>query len=125
MPKNHPDWIMPAPSELYDRLYEVTERIAELRREMAQIKLDYGRLHQKPEALAVDDLGDPIDPVQVTEEVMWDLQDADRELYSAAATVSRTRGKFATRLKLTDAAAEQRWQQLQQREQRTPIDRTR
>ncbi|MCP9621588.1 hypothetical protein FOH10_29495 [Nocardia otitidiscaviarum] len=123
--RTHPDWITPAPSDLYHRLFDLREQIGELRREMTRIRIDYGRLHRKPEDLAVDDLGDPIDPVHATEQVMHALQRADEHLSCADIRLNDTRGRYATRLKLTDAAAEARWQQIQQRDHRDPIERTR
>ena len=115
------DEIRTAPVDLYDRLRGVSERLSQLRREFSEIRHEYETLRSHPGELAVDSLGDPIDPAVATDMVIHDLGRVDSELTSAAYRLSDTRGRYATRLKLTDQAAEE----LDRRRTGRSIERTR
>ncbi|MGY2093238.1 hypothetical protein [Nocardia gipuzkoensis] len=99
--------IRTAPAELYERLHNVDDRLTRLRREISEIQREYAALRRHPDALAVDNLGDPIDPVEATFRTETALTLADEKLDAAGVWLSRARGRYATRLKLTDAAADE------------------
>ncbi|WP_036499200.1 hypothetical protein [Nocardia aobensis] len=117
-----PDPIRTAPVDLYGRLHDVGDRMNEIRRELAEIRREYRTLRRHPDALEVDTLGAPMDPVEATDAVLSDLDHVDERVRVAEHEVAETRGRYASRLKLTDHAAEE----LDQRNrQRAPIERTR
>ncbi|WP_157129421.1 hypothetical protein [Nocardia amamiensis] len=99
--------IRTAPVDLYERLHGVDDRLTELRRELNAIRREYATLRRHPEALAVDTLGKPMDPVVATDAALHGLAQADRELDGAEQWIATVRGQYATRLKLTDAAADE------------------
>ncbi|MFI6364162.1 hypothetical protein ACIBG0_15580 [Nocardia sp. NPDC050630] len=96
-----------APVDLYERLNEVDDRLIQLRRELVDIRREYATLRRHPDSLAVDTLGDPLDPVEATLRVETALAMSDDQLDAAGVWIARARGRYATRLKLTDAAAEE------------------
>ncbi|WP_280242506.1 hypothetical protein [Nocardia abscessus] len=99
--------IRTAPVDLYERLHDVDDRLIQLRREISEIQREYAALRRHPDALAVDTLGDPIDPVAATFRAESALTLADEKLDAAGVWLSRARGRYATRLKLTDTAADE------------------
>lgn len=117
------DPIRTAPSDLYQRMRETQHRFSELATEVREIRREYERLRRHPDALAVDNLGAPVDPVRTTDAVIHGLDRADGGLESATDWFTNTRHTHATRLKLTDAAAAE----LDRRRTATrpPITRTR
>ncbi|MFE3195023.1 hypothetical protein ACFXHA_38875 [Nocardia sp. NPDC059240] len=122
MSDNRNDPIRTAPVELHERLYGLDERLAQVQRELTDIHHEYAHLHHHPDALDVDDLGEPLDPLVATEVTMHGLERANAALARAENFLSTVRGQYAGRLKLTDAAAEEL---NQHRTRRTRIERTR
>lgn len=116
------DPIRVAPVDLYGRLHGVSGRLDEIRRELAGIRREYETLRRHPDALDVDTLGDPIAPTDAADHVIADLEHVDSRLITAEYWVAHARGKYATRLKLTEQAADE----LDQRHnQAAAIERTR
>ncbi|MGK8525163.1 hypothetical protein ACRS6B_28140 [Nocardia asteroides] len=101
------DRIRTAPVDLYERLHNVDDRLFQLRREISAIRREYAALRRHPDALAVDNLGDPIDPADAALGAETALAMADEKLDAADILLSRARGRYATRLRLTDAAADE------------------
>jgi hypothetical protein len=122
MSANDYDPIRVAPADLYERQRGIGERLIELEREIADIKREYARLRAHPAALAVDDLGDPIDPVVATDAAVHGLDQAGGELRNAAYRLANARG-YASRLKLTEQASEDL--DRRQTQQRSRAERTR
>lgn len=117
-----PDPIRTAPVDLHGRLHDVGDRMNEIRRELAEIRREYRTLRRHPDALEVDTLGAEIDPVEATDAVLDDLDRVDERVRVAEHALAETRGRYASRLKLTDRAADE----LDHRNrQRAPIERTR
>lgn len=117
-----PQPIRTAPVDLYSRLHDVSDRMYDIRRELAAIQREYRTLRRHPDALEVDTLGAEIDPVEATDAVLSDLDRVDERMRGAEHALAETRGRYASRLKLTDHAAEEldQWNR-----QRAPIERTR
>ncbi|PXX66930.1 hypothetical protein DFR70_103685 [Nocardia tenerifensis] len=108
--RNEP--VLPSPAKLYRQVGEVVDRIEELRTEVARLTKRYRQLAASPEALAVDDLGEPITAVEANDSVLNGLELADADLQAGAEWLNTTRARHASRLKLTDTAGQQREQRL-------------
>ncbi|QBS40399.1 hypothetical protein [Nocardia sp. CS682] len=117
-PQNEP--ILPIPSDLYRDIAGLQDRIDAVRADLTRTAMRYRELGQSPESLAVDNLGDPIEPAEANNRVLNGLQLTDCELQAAAEWLSTTSGRYASRLKLTDTADQHRERQIaQQRRRRT------
>lgn len=88
---------------------------------MTEIRREYGQLRAHPSALAVDNLGEPVDPVVTTDAVLHGLEMTASELDCAQQQLAVARARHATRLKLTDQAAAE----LETRRGHRRIERTR
>lgn len=115
--------VLPIPADLYQRLHGVGDRLDDLRRELLEIRREYAELRRQPDVLAVDNLGEPIEPLAAANATLHELARSDADLNSANNWLAHARSQYASRLRLTDHACEQREQQLTQR--RPPIERTR
>ena len=122
MPANNNDEIRTAPVELYERLHGVDERIAAVRSEITEIQREYDRLRAHPDELAIDDLGPAMDPHDAATNARDYLTGIDLRLWGAQQDLDLMRGRYASRLKLTDAAAEDL---DRRRTQRPRIERSR
>ncbi|MFG3620806.1 hypothetical protein [Nocardia sp. NPDC047654] len=118
------DPILPVPCELDRQLWEYSERIEQVRRDLLTMQWQFSELQGAPESIAVDSLGEPIDPQQATERVLTALVAADAALGATADTLSGAR-RYSNRLKLTDAAAEVREQRLTAAKRRQRSGRSR
>ncbi|WP_433193817.1 hypothetical protein ACQP1G_34230 [Nocardia sp. CA-107356] len=101
------DPILPVPSELYEDLGEVQERVEELYRDLARIRRSYEQLSRSPESLRVDDLGSPTTPLRASAHAQEWLTEAASSLRRTHAEIDTARG-HGSRLALTDAACEHR-----------------
>lgn len=120
--KNRKEPVLPIPSELYDEIGQLGDRVRGLREDIARIRSQYALLVQSPKSLRVDDLGAPTDPRDAAILVHQGLRVVDRDLETVAKGIGWVHGP-ASRISLTDAAVEHREQQLAQ--QRPPIESTR
>ncbi|QIS02337.1 hypothetical protein F5X71_08380 [Nocardia brasiliensis] len=114
MPENQNAPILPVPSELYRDMRELGDHIEALRDELASMRARYRELGACPESLAVDALGEPIEPSEANERILGGLKLTDSELQAAAEWLDTTRTRYASRLKLTDAADAERERRLTQ-----------
>ncbi|CAM4487195.1 hypothetical protein NONI108955_34345 [Nocardia ninae] len=120
MPDNDSDAVLPIPSDLYRDMAGLQDRIEVLRADLTRTLMRYRELGQSPDSLAVDNLGEPIEPAEANARVLHGLQLTDCELQAAAEWLSTTSGRYASRLKLTDTADQHRERQLaRQRRRRT------
>ncbi|MGY1946166.1 hypothetical protein [Nocardia asiatica] len=124
MSQNTNDPILPIPCELDRQLWEYTERIEQVRRDLLTMQWQFSELQCARESIAVDSLGEPIDPQQATERVLTALVAADAALGATADTIGGAR-RYSNRLKLTDTAAEVREQRLTAAKRRQRPDRSR
>ncbi|MFD6357264.1 hypothetical protein [Nocardia tengchongensis] len=120
--KNRREPVLPIPSELYDEIGQLGDRVRGLREDIARIRGQYALLVQSPKSLRVDELGAPTDPRDAAILTHQGLRVVDRDLETVAKGIGWAHGP-ASRISLTDAAVEHREQQLAQ--QRPPIERTR
>ncbi|MFE9323542.1 hypothetical protein ACIHDR_19505 [Nocardia sp. NPDC052278] len=118
MPDDTNDPILPVPSELYQDLAEFYDHINQMRDQLNRVSERYVDLAHSPQSLAVDNLGEPIEPIDANGAVLTALDDADRRLCRVEAAIDEAR-KNASRLKLTDQADEHRNQQLEQQRRGT------
>ncbi|MEV6388899.1 hypothetical protein [Nocardia xishanensis] len=114
---DHNSKILPVPSDLDEQLWEFSERIEEIRRDLLAMQRRYNELRKAPESMRVDSLGEPTTPEQATERVLTALVGADARLAETTDTLAHAR-RSSSRLALTDAAAEQREQLLDEAERR-------
>ncbi|MEU7141705.1 hypothetical protein ABZ942_19800 [Nocardia sp. NPDC046473] len=121
MPDNQNEPILPIPSDLYLEVGAVQDQLEDLQRKLLDLQQRYHELGQSPRSLDVDNLGDPISPLHATQNTEGWLASADSNLWRASEQLSRARG-YASRLRLTAQACEEREQQLSHR---PPIERTR
>ncbi|MFQ6226662.1 hypothetical protein [Nocardia sp. NPDC002869] len=119
MPYQHIDRspILPVPADLYTELGELEDQIGELQRQLRAIGNRYGHLANDPDALDVDTLGNPTTPDQEVIAVLDALNDTDHELNDTGIYLDRAR-RHASRLKLTEAACEEREQRIAARDAR-------
>lgn len=109
--------ILPVPSDLYRELGELEDQISEAQRRLRTIRNHFGLLAEDPDALDVDTLGRPTTPAREVLAVLKALDDTAYELNDAGLYLDRTRS-HASRLKLTDAACEEREQRIAARDRR-------
>ncbi|MEU1205483.1 hypothetical protein [Nocardia sp. NPDC005825] len=121
--KNRREPVLPIPSDLYNEIGELGDRVRELREDIARIRGQYALLVQSPNSLRVDELGAPTDPREAAILTHQGLRVMDRDLETVEKSISWVRGP-ASRISLTDAAAEHRDQQLAAQQQAS-IERTR
>ncbi|MFF0633491.1 hypothetical protein ACFYTS_13430 [Nocardia sp. NPDC004151] len=114
--------VLPIPSELYDEIGQLGDRVRGLREDIARIRGQYALLVQSPTSLRVDDLGPPTDPREAAILTHQGLRVMDRDLETVEKGISWVRGP-ASRISLTGAATDHREQQIAA--QRPPIERTR
>lgn len=114
--------ILPIPSDLYWEVGEIQDQLTELQSKLLDLQHQYQELSRSPRSLDVDNLGEPISPLYAAQSTEGWLASADSNLWRANEQLTRARA-YASRLRLTDHACEQREQQLTQR--RPPVDRTR
>ncbi|WP_280471828.1 hypothetical protein [Nocardia cyriacigeorgica] len=128
MPHNHNRELLPVPADLYTEIGELQDRVEELRRDLRRVRHAYSELELAPDSLAVDDLGAPVTPTEMTTAARAWLLRAESGLDRAEDGLSRAHTP-ASRLKLTEAAADLREQQLAHRDRtdspRRGVDRTR
>lgn len=122
MSDNTNDPILPIPSDLYLEMGELADQVDNLRNKLRKLDNRYRELRRAPAALDVDTLGKFITPEAAIDLTQGWLAAADENLSGASEEIGRAHG-HASRLKLTDQAAEEREQRLTQR--RPPIERTR
>ncbi|WP_194819317.1 hypothetical protein [Nocardia sp. XZ_19_385] len=115
MNPNENEPILPAPSDLYRRMAKFYNHIDQMRDELGRLTGEYADLAHSPESLAVDNLGAPITPIDANDAVLSALEAAEQRLYRVQSAVDVAH-EHASRLKLTDAAAEHRDQQLERQE---------
>ncbi|MFE3222920.1 hypothetical protein [Nocardia sp. NPDC059228] len=120
--KNRNEPILPIPSDLYNEIGQLADRVQALRADVARIRGQYAELAESPKSLRVDELGAPTDPREAVILTHTALRAVDRDLETVEKGITYAHGP-ASRISLTDAAAERREQQLGQ--QRPPIERTR
>ncbi|MFF2082860.1 hypothetical protein ACFVVM_03755 [Nocardia sp. NPDC058176] len=115
MPDNHPDPILPIPSDLHLNTEDATEALHEVRRQVAQLGQRYRDLLAEPESLRTDDLGRPIAPAEAVNcALMW-LESTDRALSAAEDGIGHARS-YTTRLSLTEQACDEREQRIADRQ---------
>ncbi|MFI9406865.1 hypothetical protein [Nocardia sp. NPDC052316] len=119
---NQNEPILPIPSDLYLEVGEVQDQLDDLQRKLLDLQHRYHELTRSPRSLDVDNLGEPTSPLYAAQMTEGWLASADSNLWRASEQLSRARG-YASRLKLTEQACQQREQQLAQH--RPPIERTR
>ncbi|MFE3799282.1 hypothetical protein [Nocardia tengchongensis] len=120
--KNRKEPVLPIPSDLYDEIGELGDRVRGLREDIARIRGQYALLVQSPTSLRVDELGPSTDPREAAILTHQGLRVMDRDLDTLEKGIGWVRGP-ASRISLTDAAADHREQQIAA--QRPPIERTR
>ncbi|MET8428369.1 hypothetical protein [Nocardia sp. NPDC004860] len=118
--RNEP--ILPVPSELYDEIGQLGDRVRALREEVIRIRSQYAQLAKSPKSLRADELGTPTDPHEAVVLTHTALRAVDRDLETVEKGIGWAHGP-ASRISLTDAAVEHREQQLAA--PRPPIERTR
>ncbi|QLY33965.1 hypothetical protein H0264_18570 [Nocardia huaxiensis] len=118
--RNEP--ILPIPSDLYDEIGHLGDRVQALRADITRIRHRYAELAQSPKSLRVDELGRPIDPREAVILTHQALRVIDRDLETVENGLRYAHGP-ASRISLTDTAAEHRNQQLAA--QHPPVHRTR
>ncbi|MEV0294222.1 hypothetical protein [Nocardia sp. NPDC050710] len=111
MSDNNTDPILPIPSDLDDQVWQVQEKLQDLRRMTLELGRRYRELGQSPESLRTDNLGKPISPATATKFTQIWLSDADTTLERAQEQLHHAR-TFSSRLSLTDQADQHREQQL-------------
>ncbi|UFS99098.1 hypothetical protein [Nocardia huaxiensis] len=122
MSHNGNDPILPVPSDLYNDIGGIEDRVRQLRRDIRVIRNQYAELRQSPDALRVDELGEPIAPTDAIGSAEHALQWAEYHLQDTSEAIDSAH-QSASRLSLTEAACEHREQQLEQRQ--TLIQRSR
>lgn len=120
--KNRREPVLPIPSDLYREIGQLGDRVRELREDVARIRGQYALLVQSPTSLRVDQLGPPTDPREAAIITHTALRAVDRDLATVEQGIGWAHGP-ASRISLTDAAAEHRDQRLAA--QRSPIERIR
>ncbi|MFI6959907.1 hypothetical protein ACIBJI_41395 [Nocardia sp. NPDC050408] len=111
MSDNTNDPILPIPSDLYREIAGLYGHINQMRDQLNRIGERYVDLAHSPQALAVDNLGEPIEPIDANGAVLTALDDADTRLYWVETAIDEAR-KNASRLKLTDQADQERERRL-------------
>ncbi|MGY4100742.1 hypothetical protein ACW2Q0_14490 [Nocardia sp. R16R-3T] len=117
MSNNANEPILPIPSDLDDQVWQVQEKLQDLRRMTLELQRRYRELAQSPESLRTDNLGKPISPAAATEFARTWLGDTDTTLERAQEQLAHAR-TFSSRLSLTDQASEERDHRLAERTQR-------
>ncbi|QIS13648.1 hypothetical protein [Nocardia arthritidis] len=120
MPDNRHEPILPIPADLYRQTGRLYDRIIEFRDELNRIRSGHFDLADSPQSLAVDDLGEPIRPIDANSAALDALDKAEDQLGQVERAVDEAR-RFSGRLKLTDQADQQREGRLarQRRTERT------
>ncbi|WP_330183836.1 hypothetical protein OHB26_09525 [Nocardia sp. NBC_01503] len=119
MPDNSNEPLLPIPSDLYSDIADAVDKVQDLRRTLKDLRDSYEVLDRSPEALRVDNLGDPIEQLELTNRVLGALHTADARLSLTDEALNRAH-RAASRLSLTDAAADHRENQLTEQQQRRP-----
>ncbi|WP_329405972.1 hypothetical protein OG563_30500 [Nocardia vinacea] len=111
MSDNTNEPILPIPSDLNREMAGFYEQINQMRDQLNWVSERYVDLAHSPQSLAVDNLGEPIEPIDANGAVLTALEDADQRLYRVEAAIDEAR-KNASRLKLTDQADQERERRL-------------
>ncbi|MFD6102652.1 hypothetical protein ACFWFQ_08290 [Nocardia salmonicida] len=115
MPENtKKEPILPIPSDLDQRTWQAREALDALRHQIQTLHEHYGELHNSPESLRTDNLGQPMQPSEATSAAQMWLASTGRAL-SAAEDGLRRANSYTTRLSLTDQASEEREARVQAR----------
>ncbi|MFC8385843.1 hypothetical protein [Nocardia sp. NPDC057272] len=128
MPENANEPILPIPSDLDKRIWQARAALDALRHQIQTLHERYGELHESPESLRTDNLGNPMEPSEATSAAQMWLASTSRAL-SAAEDGLRRANSYTTRLSLTEQASEERQDRVDARAlyagQRSPVERTR
>ncbi|MFI5716078.1 hypothetical protein [Nocardia sp. NPDC051750] len=103
--------ILPVPCDLYQELGELQDQAYQLHRRLLDVERSYLKLFHSPDALDVDNLGEPTSAHQKVTDVLDTIGASRHRLFDSASEIGRAHS-HASRLKLTEQAAEEREQRV-------------
>ncbi|WP_433491990.1 hypothetical protein [Nocardia grenadensis] len=107
--------ILPVPVDLYEELGDLDDRICEVRAQLNSLQRRYDELGVNLESLDVDTLGRPTTPAEEMDQTAEALTRMNYRLDQVRILLDQARSR-ASRLKLTEEAAEHREQQINARD---------